>query len=80
MTMETPKSSPDGVDPSAIIKQLQDVLAGKDNIIANGILYCIHTGTPAEQIIREIKEMAMDSYNSIAGLIGEQLTQTIIKF
>lgn len=62
-----------------IAEQLKKRLNESDGIIALGILNAMAENMPEEELVKEIREMAFDNYNIVSRLIGEQLTQTILK-
>lgn len=63
-----------------LVSELREQLAGKQSVIALGILNCILYETPAWKIIKEVREMIQDNYSMMDSMLGSHLTITIENF
>lgn len=62
----------------AAIIEVEQAIAGKQDIISLGIKQNLHQQIPSAWILKELREMATDNYNAVADLLGISLTNKIL--
>jgi hypothetical protein len=63
-----------------ILNKISIKIAGKEDLISIALSNAIWHDTPAQTIISNIKDMAVDNHNMMADLLGKRLLLTIINF